>query len=116
MPRWTCALACLAVALLVAGCEPVSNGLASKTADKRADADKPAESKSDAAKPPTHKVEKGPIKVEVSLKGVFESDDMTEVVLSPDAWTSSLSVVKAVEHGTPVRKGDLLLQLDLTKI
>jgi multidrug efflux pump subunit AcrA (membrane-fusion protein) len=73
-----------------------------------------------AAKPTTHKVQKEPFKIELSLKGIFESEEMTEVVLRPEAWTPEnrglLLVHKAIEHGTPVHKGDVLVSLDLEKI
>ena len=73
------------------------------------------------SKGPTYKVEKGPFKVIVSLKGTFEAEDMKEVYVSPRAWTPNtggapLTVLKAVEHGTSVKKGDLVLELDLEKI
>jgi multidrug resistance efflux pump len=68
----------------------------------------------------TCRVEKGPFKVEVTLKGVFEAEGMTEVVLRPQAWTPDnrglWTVVKAVEHGAQVHKGDTLVSLDTEKI
>jgi HlyD family secretion protein len=74
-----------------------------------------------ASKPATHKVEKGPFKVEVSLKGTFEAEDATEVRLSPKAWipamgAAPMTVLHAVEHGTPVKKGDVLVEIDLERI
>ena len=68
------------------------------------------------SKPATCKVEKGPIKVTTTLKGIVESEKMDEVALSPEAFTLPLTVVKAVEHGTVVKKGDVLVELDLEKI
>jgi hypothetical protein len=86
---------------------------AAKTAP--ADSDKPA-----SAKPATHKVTRKPFKIEVSCKGSFEAGAMTEVSLDPEEWHpqggGALSVLKAVEHGTPVRKGDVLASLVLTQI
>jgi RND family efflux transporter MFP subunit len=73
-----------------------------------------------SAKPSTYKVVREPFKIEVSLKGVFESAEMTEVVLRPQAWgveaRGSLTVLKAVEQGATVRKGDTLVTLDFEKI
>jgi multidrug resistance efflux pump len=71
----------------------------------------------DAAKvqPRTHRVEKAPLKIEVTLKGVFEAEQMTEVSLAPEEW-SALSVKKAVEHGAAVSRGDTLVWLDTQKI
>jgi HlyD family secretion protein len=67
-------------------------------------------------KPSTVKVEKGPIKVELSLSGVFEARHMTEVSIRPKAWAMPLLVESALELGTPVKKGDILLELDRTRI
>jgi multidrug efflux pump subunit AcrA (membrane-fusion protein) len=80
----------------------------------------PSKEKDSASKPATHKVEKGPIKLEVTLKGILESGDMTEIALRPEAFTPDnrglLVVEKVVEHGTPVKKGDVILACDLEKI
>lgn len=85
-----------------------------------------AAKKADAApkgagpKPATHKVKKDPFKIEVTLKGIFEATRMTEVALRPEAWTPDnrgmLVVLRAVGQGTPVKKGDTLVWLDLEKI
>jgi len=78
--------------------------------------EEPKEKKADdAKKPSTHKVEKGPFKVEVSLEGVFEAKHQEEVVLYPEQW-STFKVLKAVEHGQRVKKGELLVTLDMEKI
>jgi RND family efflux transporter MFP subunit len=74
-----------------------------------------------ASKPATHKVEKGPFKVEVSIKGTFEAEEAIEVRLSPKAWipamgAAPMTVLHAVEHGTPVKKGDVLVEIDLDRI
>ncbi|MGC8641268.1 MAG: hypothetical protein ACP5XB_15495, partial [Isosphaeraceae bacterium] len=66
--------------------------------------------------PATTKVEKGPFKVEVELAGVFESTRMAEVSLRPNAWSLPLVVERAVELGAPVKQGDILVELDRTKI
>ena len=65
--------------------------------------------------PAVHTVKKGTMKIEVSLDGVFEAPDTAEIILRPEAWTT-LKVLKAVEHGTKVKKGDLLVALELDKI
>jgi multidrug efflux pump subunit AcrA (membrane-fusion protein) len=67
-------------------------------------------------KPATVKVEKGTIKVEIPLKGVVEAEQMTELALKPEAWTSPMTVKKAVEHGTSVKKGDVLVEIDTEKL
>lgn len=68
-------------------------------------------------KPPsTVKAERGPLRVEVTLKGLVEAETGTEMVIRPEAWTSPLTVLKAVTHGAEVKKGDVLLELNLEKI
>jgi HlyD family secretion protein len=73
-----------------------------------------------AVKPPTYKVEKAPFKVEITLKGMFESGAMTEVLIKPEVWGpgmgGGLTVVKAAEAGATVKAGDVLLTLDREKI
>jgi multidrug resistance efflux pump len=68
------------------------------------------------AKPATCKVEKGPAKVEVNLKGIVEAEQMAEVSITPEAWDKPLAVQKAAPHGTTVKKGDVLIQLEVDKI
>ena len=68
-----------------------------------------------SAKPATCTVKKGPFKIEVSLDGHFEARQMTEMIVRTKAWTG-LEVVKAVEHGAAVKRGDALVTLDVEKI
>jgi multidrug efflux pump subunit AcrA (membrane-fusion protein) len=83
-----------------------------KTAPK---VDSPASSAS-GAKPATAKAEKGPFKTEVNLTGVFEAQRATEVSIRPKVWAMPLVVERAVELGTPVKKGDILVEFDREKI
>jgi len=78
--------------------------------------DEPSADKSSIAAPTIVKVEKGPFKVDVTLTGVFESARMSEVAVKPKAWSMPLVVEKAVELGTPVKQGDILVELDREKI
>jgi multidrug resistance efflux pump len=71
--------------------------------------------KKEPAKPATVKVKKGPFHIDVSLDGVFEAQDQAEVVIRPQEWPL-LQVLKAVDHGTAVKQGDLILALDTEKI
>lgn len=68
----------------------------------------------------TYRVEQGPFKVEVTLKGVFEAAHMTPFALHLEGWTkqqgSPLMVHRAVEQGSHVRKGETLLWLDLERL
>ena len=49
------------------------------------------------------------------MKGSFEARSATEMVLRPEAW-SSFKVLKAVEHGAEVERGDVLVELDMKDI
>ena len=64
----------------------------------------------------TVKVEKGSIRLETTLKGVVEAESGTELIIRPEVWASPMTVLKAVEHGAEVKKGDVLLELKLEKI
>jgi HlyD family secretion protein len=77
--------------------------------NKQAGADKRAKSS-------RIKVEKGSIKIDVALKGTVEAEQMSELSIEPVAWTRTLTVKKVVEHGTAVKKGDVLVQIDPEKI
>jgi multidrug efflux pump subunit AcrA (membrane-fusion protein) len=96
----------LAAAVLCAAslCAP-SQSLAQDQAKPAAEAKQPA----------THTAKKSDFKIEVSLAGVFESQKMTPVSLSVEAW-KSLTVLDAVEHGARVKAGDSLVKLDLEGI
>ena len=60
-------------------------------------------------------MKKGPFHIEVSLDGVFEAQNQAELVVRPQEWPQ-MQVLKAVEHGTAVKQGDLVLALDTEKI
>ena len=75
--------------------------------------------KSKPAKPPTIAVQKGPFRVDVALKGVFETQAMQEVAVHLEAWNpplALLTVASAVEPGSTVKKGDELLRLKTDRI
>jgi multidrug efflux pump subunit AcrA (membrane-fusion protein) len=78
--------------------------------------DKETATKADKATPKTVKVTRGPCKVEVSLRGVLASADMTEARFSPKAWTGPFTIRKVAEHGSSVKKGDVLVELDTEKL
>ena len=67
------------------------------------------------AAPATHVVKKEPFKIDLTLSGVFESKSVVEVPLRPEVWQQFV-IVKAVEHGTRVKKGDVLFQFDSKQI
>ena len=104
LPLATVPVKAIAVLLLLVGSP-------AKAADPKG---KPPATK-ETPKPKTHKVTRGGFRVEVKLSGVFESTRTAEVSLSPEAW-AQLRVLRAVEHGTAVKKGQQLIWLDLKKI
>ncbi len=69
-----------------------------------------------AAEPATVKVKQGKLVVETSLKGVFESEQAAELFIELKNWASPLVVKQAAPHGKMVKKGDVLLEIDMTKI
>ncbi len=96
---------------------PVQTGPNSKVIEKtvtRPDGFAPASTEN--SRPAIIKVERRPLKAEVGLSGVFEAKRMIEVSIRPTAWASSLVVERAIELGTPVKKGDILIELDHEKI
>jgi HlyD family secretion protein len=76
---------------------------------------KPAKEEPAAPPPPTYTVKREPFKIQVELDGVFESREMTEIIIHPEEW-AVFSVEEAVEHGARVKKGDVLVQFDPEKI
>jgi len=86
-----------------------------KGAGKKSPDEKTPAAKEAAAKAAVQKLKKGPFRVEVALDGVFEAQNQAELFVRPQEWLL-LSVLKAVEHGTVVKQGDLVLALDTEKI
>jgi multidrug efflux pump subunit AcrA (membrane-fusion protein) len=78
--------------------------------------DKESPAKGDKTAPKTVKVARGVCKVEVSLRGVLGAADMTEVRFTPKAWTGPFTIRKIAEHGSTVKKGDVLVELDTEKL
>lgn len=64
----------------------------------------------------TVKVEKEAFKVDVSVKGIVEAEQQMGLSIKPEEWAQPLMVKKAVDHGTSVKKGDVLLEIDREKI
>ncbi|MBN2577600.1 MAG: hypothetical protein JXB10_01235 [Pirellulales bacterium] len=65
--------------------------------------------------PPTYTVKKDVLKIQIEIEGAFEAEEMIELALQPEEW-SSLKVLEAVPHGTKVKKGDVVLKLDPEKL
>lgn len=93
-----------------------------KTDEKNAKDEKPAtksdkssKKKAEKKKPKPYKVKRDELKIEVELDGIFVADEMEEVALRPEVW-SKFIVLEAVEHGTEVKKGDVLVRFDDEKL
>ena len=72
--------------------------------------------KKPAAPPaPITEVKKEDFRVAVTLPAVFESTKLTPVSLEPKEWTD-LTITSVVAHGSRVKKGSRLLQLDLKQL
>ncbi|MCS7239319.1 MAG: hypothetical protein NZ899_13790 [Thermoguttaceae bacterium] len=54
-------------------------------------------------------------KVELTLSGKFHPEQAAEIVLRPKSW-STFRVARAVEHGTAVKKGDVLLEFEADRL
>lgn len=85
-----------------------------EAAPLRAD-DPPSAGAAAAPSKPTHRVKKGPLKIEVKLDGVFEAREMTPLSVDAEAWPK-LTVLEAVAHGTRVEAGQVLVSLDREEI
>jgi multidrug efflux pump subunit AcrA (membrane-fusion protein) len=72
--------------------------------------EKPAE-----AAPAAVAVKRETVEIKVTLDGSFEADKTAEVVLRPKQWTT-FKVLEAVEHGTRVKRGAVLVQFDTEAI
>ena len=81
-----------------------------KNADDKPADDKPA-AKVESAKPATITVKAERLKLTLDVSGKFQSGESSEISLRPNAW-SRMEVVEAVPHGTRVREGEVLVELD----
>lgn len=96
----------LVIALVLAGDDiPAGEASAAAEASPAAGKDSPSVKADKAVR---HEVKEQSFRIEVTLSGAFKAREAREISLRPDAW-SGLVVERAVEHGTRVRKGDLLL-------
>jgi HlyD family secretion protein len=80
---------------------------------KDKDKDKP---KTSPPKVATVKVEKAPLTAAVTFKGVVQAEKAEELTLRPKAFSGPLLVKKAVEHGSSVKAGAVLVEFDTEKL
>jgi len=70
----------------------------------------------DGPKHETVKVERGPLTTAVTLKGTIQSEEATELSVRLKTWVGPLVARKAIEHGTAVKAGDILVQFESDKL
>ena len=116
-------IASLLILLFIENVPVAAEELAAEAVAPKADKAKPAEEpkkaeeakKDVAAKPATHQVKRELLTIEIEADGVFEARNLTEIALRPQEW-SSFPVLKAVPHGSRVKRGEVLVTLDTEKI
>jgi HlyD family secretion protein len=89
---------------------------AEKPAAEAPAADTPA---TEAEKPPaTATVQAGTIKISLELDGTFVAQTSEEIAVRPEEWGAAgpLVVERAAKHGARVKRGDVLIQFDTSKI
>lgn len=72
--------------------------------------------KPDAAKPETAPAKRETMRIELKLDGVFEPAERHVVQVKTQAWQGEMPVVKIAAHGSKVKKGDTLIQIDPAKL
>jgi HlyD family secretion protein len=104
----------LAAASRTSAAEDAGEKPADKPAAEAAETEAPAAEKS----PATATVERGMIRISLELDGTFVAQNSEEIVVRPEEWTSSGSLVveQVARHGARVRRGDVLLRFDTTRI
>ena len=65
----------------------------------------------DPAPPKTHPVTSGPFEAAITLDAVIEMQGAAEVQIKPEEW-ATFTVETAIEHGTFVKEGELLVQFE----
>lgn len=85
---------------------------AKKVEVKKAEA---PEKKEDEKKESLHKVTEEKLVAKTKLSGIVESSRMAPVTIVPKRW-ADLVVVKAIDHGAEVKKGDVLIELEREKL
>ncbi len=111
-------VACFAVLVLLGGVVFTQEKPTDKPAKDKDKADRPAAE----VKPTTHKVEKKPFKIELTVKGILEAAEAAEIsyrpqpMVQPPPSQGPLVIRKIAPHGAPVKKGEMLAAFDTRKI
>src|SRR5579864_4053008 len=112
---WTKAVACFAVLTLLTG----------TVFTQDVGKDKPPKDKTAAkeeTKPATHKVQKKPFKIEITIKGILEAQETADIsyrpqpMVQPPPSQGPLVIRTVAPHGAKVKKGDILAAFDRRKI
>ncbi|MDF1851620.1 MAG: biotin/lipoyl-binding protein [Verrucomicrobiales bacterium] len=83
--------------------------------EKKAPAAEKTPAKEAKAEETLHKVTAGEFSVKTKISGIVESAKQTPISAHLERW-SDLTVIEVVPHGTVVKKGDLLIDLDSEKL
>lgn len=118
MSRFAWALAAMLLAVPLAFSSPADKE--AKPAEEPRQAESPQQGDASTEKsaekterPPTHTVATGPLRIDVTLDGVFLPAQETPVSVAPESW-SQFRVLEAVAHGQTVRAGEVLVRFDPT--
>lgn len=65
-----------------------------------------------APAPEPHIVAKGKLSLQIDSVGTFLPADAAEVCVRPEAYKGGFTIVSAAAHGSAVKKGDVILQID----
>ena len=90
----------------------IAGSLTLSSASAQGAAKKPATKAPTAPAKPTLEVKKEDFRIVVSLPAVFEATKMTPVKVEPKEW-KDLIIKSIVAHGTKVKRGTRLVELDL---
>lgn len=106
------------VLLLAAATAIADDQPAEEPADKPAAEAPEAEAKAPKQNNRTASVERGVLRITLDLDGTFVAQTSEEIVVRPEEWTSSGSLVieRVARHGARVRQGDVLIQFDTARI
>jgi biotin carboxyl carrier protein len=75
-----------------------------------------AESKEAAPKIETAPAKRETMRIELKLDGTFEPAERHVLQIKTQAWQGEMTVAKLAAHGSAVKKGDVLLQVDAAKL
>jgi len=76
----------------------------------------PVEAAAKPAKPETTAAKRETMRIELKLDGAFEPAERHVVQVKTVSWQGEMPLAKVAAHGSKVKKGDVLLQVDTAKL